>query len=205
MFNPYYNPLKARKGRKLPTLTRLPSKSQNLPNLKDLEFILKYQNLASVEAAYATCESGAIASITYDRELPPLNLQPEIELTAEDLAELGIKDRYVRITHVNSIELPQPRYFFRSTATSREGNDLRGIWIPLEADLNHGGIILKSFNLSKGKGFILQYNKAESKYLQMIALRTLHDEALINQLLFYGRLIDKEHACLSKHLRDIGV
>ena len=181
MFNPYYSPLSSKRPSKMPRKKVIKGPQRALLQ------ILKHQTLAHVKSLYTEC--APINNITYDHELPA-----DVQLTDEEKESLEIDDRYVRVTHKNDVELTPHRYFFRSTGTSRPGNELGGIWLPLEPEI----VIRSPFSN------FLQFSKAEGKYLQRIEVTQLED-ALIEQLHKYGRFIDEENVCLSKYLVDNGI
>ena len=151
---------------------------------------LKHMELETVRRLYSTCPNN-IHSINYDRVLPE---KASSLLTDGDREYLDINNRYIRITEINGIPIDH-KYFFKSTGTSRERDQLKDIWIPLANDI----VIISDSPLTNKK--VIQYSKAEGEYLNNIERETLPDD-LLAQLNTYQRFITEENTCISKYLHN---
>lgn len=182
--NPNYNPYFSPRGKKLPRKVAKISDFQ-----RQIMGYLKHMRLRTVEHLYRTCPNN-ILSIKYDRILPENDLTNS--LTPDDRKYLDIDNMYIRITEINGTPI-EHKYFFKSTGTSREHDELKDIWIPLAKDI----VIISNSPLTNQR--VVQYSKAEGEYLNSIERQTFPDE-LLTQLNTYQRFITEENMCISKYL-----
>jgi len=183
--NPNYNPYFSPRSKLLRTGSIISDVQRQIMGY------LKHMELRTVQHLYSMCPDN-IHSIKYDRVLPDT---VRSSLTPVDIEYLDIATRYIRITEING-ESINHKYFFKSTGTSRERDQLRDIWIPLD-----NNIVIISTSLLTGKR-VIQYSKAEGHFLNIIERQTLPDE-LLTQLNTYQRFITEENMCISKYLHEL--
>jgi len=178
-YNPYFSPR-----------SKLPRKVAKISDFqRQIMGYLKHMKLSTVEHLYSTCPNN-ILSIKYDRILPENDLTNS--LTPDDREYLDIDNMYIRITEINGTPIAH-KYFFKSTGTSREHDELKGVWIPLAKDI----VIISNSPLTNQR--VVQYSKAEGHFLNSIERQTFTDE-LLTQLNTYQRFITEENMCISKYL-----
>tara|TARA_B100000989_G_C19507898_1_gene457383 strand:+ start:810 stop:1553 length:744 start_codon:yes stop_codon:yes gene_type:complete len=206
---------KSKKSKKRPS----PIKTADavIKDLKDIKYeistkldSMKCKDILELYKDIGTLDNLTTTSVTITPKFFKDNSPPGTKVNPDDVDKLNAR----KILKINKIKIgseekePDNLYFFKSSGSSRPGDNIEGIYFPLN-------YLPSVDNPDKTYLFELESNgirikKPEDYYKSIFIQISLegylsdkeNHDALKNQLLKYGRFINEENALISKYLTN---